>query len=229
MDYMESIFDDLDSDRIAPQNFRLAIAMALACIVVSSIYCFPGQRYNHFIYFFENILWLYLQFFFRTYLQNFRAVQAIKWTKWSIVLSIAALFAALIAYGNPHMVATHLVSEVSPLIKALASMIFAALLLPLIILTVGLGIALQKIKNDFVGLLRGYGIVLALLTPVAGVWSVVFLFPNGARKLFSFCPALPDIIGVVINMVPVAIILVIYYRALKYQQKGAPNTFRNEY
>ncbi len=221
---MESIFDDLDKEYIAPQNFSSAIGLVVVCMLLSYLYCFMGEDGKHIVYFLANGVWIYLQFFFKTYLQNFRAAKAVKWLNLNIVANIATTIALLVINSLPRLVATHVITDFSSPVKILFGVVYLILVIFSLVVSIGLGLVLQKITSDFIGLLHRLGIAVAYLTPLAVALSLIFQLSKDARHLFSFYAQLPDIMIATISIVPEVILVSIYYRAMKHKEKDIAGT-----
>jgi hypothetical protein len=180
---MSSIFDELDDKRLAPQNFGSAIFICVLSIFLGFVGCL--KIYVSFISVVNTILAVIILMHLRRYLSNFFATQARLWLLvWMInyavsillpLLMIAPVYFGLIPLGEIYR---HFF-DVSLIIIDLVG-IFAIIMS---------GVALIKIRDDFVGLLRPLGLVyLWLRVPLELFSAFLSDFAAGQRVFFRMEP-----------------------------------------
>jgi len=186
---------------LIPQNFEIAIIIGMAAIFPSIFSEFIDENNSliSWIFLFGNIFTIKLLLYFRKYLKNFEATKAIKLVNWQIIFIILAAVMQFFA----------IISQ-SKLINlfnfALVLYLFAAIVIAII-----MGISLQKIKNDFVGLLKECGIAYTYLLPFGLLLEFIgYGINNRAISIFGSC--------IVMN-IPIVIMIMIFIRAKEFENK----------
>ncbi len=213
---MDSIFDDLDEQHIAPQKFTQGIAACVAVIALSYAHIFLWQTATSVINMLIIAVTIYVQVFFRNYLRNFSAWMAVSWVKWQIRLTTLSLVLALISYLEPVNALSLIISRVS--YYNLMPVLIVILLAISIYVDIRAGIALQKIDNDFIGLLRPLGIFMASAIPAVTVFSFLFAY-FGARYTFPYSIRALQLLETTVDLVPMVLLALIFSRAMKWVGK----------
>jgi len=194
--------------KIGRQNFTSAILIALISIVLSFASDILENDYSK-IYWMSSIislvayvsLWLY----FRKYLENFQAERAKILTNWNIAIAITSGLLLIIFESLPDN-ATDEWQNTDTLFIILL-LFFFVILITSIIIYIKLGIALQKIKNDFIGLLKELGMTIAYLLPIVILISIVgIVMENKAINLFATA----------IDNISTLIMIIIFLRAQEF-------------
>lgn len=210
----EKIKSQLSSDSqsniqsINPQDFTYAIfAAALSIILSFASYLIDDDnsklywKITIFTLFAEVRLWLY----FRKYLENFKATKAIILTGWNIAMTISFGILEILLKILPDEGATEEWQDAETY-ALLLFVFFIVIAISSFIVWVKLGIALQKIKNDFIGLLKELGMSIAFLFP-----AVILLVIAGGiieNKTIS-------LLGIALSNIPTVIMIMIFVRAKK--------------
>jgi len=193
---------------IIPQDFQSAIITAVAAIVLSFATEFINgeSKLSWKIMIFSVIVSVQLMFYFRKYLKNFDSAKAIILTNWNIALiSLIGLMMVLFRAFSDKFTADMTEDSLGLILVLVLFLIVVAV--GLIIVIIKLGIALQKIKNDFVGLLKECGIAMAYLLPFEILLSIVGSATD--NKILT-------ILGVVLGNISTVIMIMIFARAQKF-------------
>ncbi len=202
---MESIFDEFDKQTIAAQNFSKAIFWCIAYSVISYFLCF--YRHNELIFIINTGIGNYLLTFFRKYLRNFKSSRSIFWVGCQIVINYAIIVATIL---NIYL-STENISHVS------VFYLWMFLLLAGLYVQIRMGLAYQKI-NDFIGLLHPLGIISAYLIPLGVICGVALNYPTFEKMMNNTQLTLVYLFLNTINNIPNVLIILIFYRAMKYRQ-----------
>jgi hypothetical protein len=219
---MESIFDDLNQHRIAPQRFGLAIAICIVCIVLSNSYFFLDKNWNHIFYLANVLVSIYLLVQFRRYLGNFMAARPVFLLKLKIIASwiMFGLLLLNLLYRIPEQ--KDVILPWYWLRILLFVVLYYVIILFDLVVSVLNGIALQKIPNDFVGITKTLGIVNAYIIPLPYlIANMISLLPK-LNHIYNADENLP--VRLVVHtffLIPTFLLMLIFFRARRFQ-------FRNE-
>jgi hypothetical protein len=200
---------------ILPQRFQLAIIIAIISITFSISGSIADENNDTAIQAFGTILDtlctltnVWLLFFFKNYLKNFQAQSVVKWINWLIALDILFAIFGLLFLSNENGDALSTSADILLITSSIVLFIGS------IYIYFTAGSKIQKIENDYVGLLKGLGI------------SISYVLSLGL--LFSFAGALLEnsilkILSSISDFIPTIIMLLIFQRAGYFQRKEDNN------
>lgn len=190
---------------IATQNFRLAIGIAIISIILSILdnYFDSNDDLSYRLSIFSTIAEICVLFYFRKYLENFKADKAIIMVNWYIALTIILGLLSIITKAIPEIDTSDEWKNTDTIM--LLSII---VMISFIIVSIKTGISLQKIKNDTVGLLKELGMALSYLLPI----TILFLFLLGIVGGVMENKTISTIASILLN-VPTIIMIIIFLRA----------------
>nr|HOF16493.1 zinc-ribbon domain-containing protein [Bacteroidales bacterium]HOR82449.1 zinc-ribbon domain-containing protein [Bacteroidales bacterium]HPJ91723.1 zinc-ribbon domain-containing protein [Bacteroidales bacterium] len=205
------------SKTLLPMNFTGAIITAIIAIILSFIVLFINKTSKVYSFFFIGYFFFYvdLLFYFRKYLNSFKATKAIILTNWNIALNImiglVIVILVFISDGFTYEFEEYYqefdeYSQVFGLAIFLAFVLIAAYI-SLIVVYIKLGIALQKINNDFIGLLKECGVAIAYLLPFVIILSIVGMTLDNT---------ITSTIATIIFNIPIIIMIMIFSRAQNF-------------
>lgn len=195
---------------IARQDFNSAIIVALLAIILSFVDEFndidDNSKLSWKITIFSILAEIRLWFYFRKYLENFQAIKAIIMTNWNIAMTITLGLLMIIIKALPNSDASEQWQDTDTL-SVWVFVFFIVIAIATIVVNIRLGIALQKIKNDFVGLLKELGMAVAFLLPIIILLIIVGLsLDNKAINILSTA----------LDNLPALIMIIIFSRAKKF-------------
>ncbi|WP_282014640.1 hypothetical protein [Marinifilum flexuosum] len=196
----------IEEQKIARQDFKLAILFAVLSIILSFVgYFFDNNNLSEIIDLLPSYIIICTWFYFRKYLENFNAKKAIVLSNWYIAVSIGLGLLILIIELLPEANISEQWYSVEYL-KLLLIGFFIVITLISVVIYIKLGIALQRVENDFIGLLKEFGMTVTYLFPVVIILSIVCgLVENTA---ISFLKS-------IISNVPTVLMIMIFVRAQK--------------
>ncbi len=209
---MESIFDEIDSKRIAPQRFSLAVFYCVCYIVLTYVYVLLGDKGQDIIYLFDEIIGLLILFSFKKYLQNFDYGKTIFWTNFRIVACFAELPLLVIF-------AFYKVIDIQP--ELYHTLLFTASLLYLLLMIinfVGLiasGLAYRQLEHEPTELVSRLGVVLAFVVPLPYLVLTVYLAIHAKHPETTVQSVLIKFLLSTLLLIPSFILVVMFYRAKK--------------
>jgi hypothetical protein len=181
---MESIFDEIDKDRIAPQEFSLAIFIGIIYFVLSYAYIAFDKDTREISIAINTVFGIILLTFLKNYIKNFNRPAAEKWVKLKIganIITFLILICLCIYNDNRHP------QVVTPNRQYkgyfIAILYFLTSLFDLLV-SILFGLELMKIKNDSIGLLRQLGKLIAYYLPVAYFIILGLMFYTPFRIIY---------------------------------------------
>ena len=218
---MESIFDEIDKKRIAPQRFEWAVVACVSYIVLTYVYVFCSEENKQAFYLLNQLVGIIVLFFFIKYLQNFKSDTAVFWTRFNIVFSIVALIVSLLLTVSRAML---LHTYVYHLFSSLASIIILLLFVLGFIILIAGGIAYMKIGNEPTGLIKKIGIVNAFILPLPYLCMFVFFLANARHKFPHDQYTLIMLVFGTLFLIPTFIMGIVFYRVNKIQAQNDIST-----
>lgn len=201
-------------NKIISQDFNTAIVVALITIILSFIEIFidlddtsPGSWKITII---SGITYVWLWFFFQKYVGNFKVAKLTNLINWIIVFNIAVLILELIMKSLTESSDLDDWQETDTL-SLLLFFFYLVFLIVSIVVYIKTGIALQKIKNDHVGLLRELGMSIAYLLPIVLLLLIIGAVLENNSIL---------VVGNLLDNVSTIIMIMIFIRAKKYVNKS---------
>lgn len=195
---------------IVHQNFNTAIFVGVLSILLSFVEVNninnQTNEFNLTITLFSGFSYLWLWLFFRKYLLNFNDTKAIILTNWIVVMNILMLlldFAIAISESlNTNSEEWHKYDSLAILLLILNT-VFSIIN---IVIYINAGIAFQKIRNDYVGLLKEFGMSVAYILPIQLFLLLVGITLENNTFIF---------LGTVFNNISNVILIMIFIRAKK--------------
>lgn len=202
---------------LIPQNFTWAIVIALTSICLSFIDEFSDDVTT--ITLLSSASLIYLWFLFRKYLTNFKDEKAIMWINWIIAMEVSF---AIIIYLSDIFPAFNSESDEWTKYDSLGLFFFICIIILMIAsiyVYIKAGISIQKIKDDFIGLLKELGMSITYLLPITFIlFFVGIIIHNTEIKL----------VAEVIDSISTIIMILIFQRAINFQKLHAvKNEFDN--
>lgn len=196
-----------DKQIIAYQNFSTAIFAGIVAIILD----FAGEVYDANdkiswkITIFSLIANVRVWFYFRKYLENFKANKAIIWMNWFITIYITMGVLGIIMKALPDNTNSEEWTDTDNLSVALF-VFFIVMLIAGIFINIKTGIALQKIKNDFIGLMKELGMTMTYLLPI----TILLMLVGGIMDNKAI-----SMLGTALDEISTVIVIMIFIRAQK--------------
>lgn len=201
-------------EEIGPQNFDAAIVAGVAFILLSYGYNCCPKDYKTIVTVIEAAISTFFIFSFRKYLQNFANRNTNYWLNWNIGLNIATYAITIIMQlaRNGSASSSHHMSPIVTLLFLLFLFVFVAGTY----VYIRLGIVLQQINNDFIGMLEQLGKLYCYLSvPVLFLYVVVSVAL--VKKHFMHKEVL-TLIMTTISVIPIVMLIMIFLKAKKYRE-----------
>ena len=191
------------SQTMTKRDLDSAIIVAVLVIILSFADTFndmdDNSKLSWRITIFSILAEIRLWFYFRKHLENFNATKAIIMTNWNIAMTITFGLLVVIMKAIPTTNNSNEWKDTDTLMLCL-SMFFIIIAIVTIVVNIKLGISLQKIKNDFVGLLKELGMTIAFLIPIAILLIIVGAVLD-SKAINLFVTAIENISTVVMIMI----------------------------
>jgi len=213
--------EGIATGKALPPKFINAIPLVVFNILISYAYYFSPKSVKEVVVCLGVINAAHVMFYFKIYLQNLQAVNAVKWAQWAI--TCYKIIAVCQFLGILHHILMRKVPIVAdlPVLNTFFDMLCIAITLVCMLVlefyvSLRLGNALQKINNDETGLLNKMGIayVYVLFTLVVCLCIIFFCRP---LRLIYLAPDnlwLRLLINTLCN-IPNILMIALYYRAQK--------------
>lgn len=215
-----SIFDELDQKTIAPQHFARAVAAGIVAAALALVYHLTSGGLRSLVYLLQICVALYLLSCMRAYLRNFRAERARIWLLWLMRFTAALVVLTLLRSLYGAMIRQNIISYDNTFFSLLQPILMGGVLLGGIIAQAGFGILLQRIENDFIGLLRPLGIMYAYVIPAAMLTLVAGTYWGTRFFAISHFFFWMYFVGGMVESIPAVLMAVIFYRAMKYSERN---------
>lgn len=193
---------------IEQKDYSLGIFLAFLAIALSFLDTFieDNEKLSVSILFLTLLIEIRVWLYFRQYIQNFNSGKSKRLISWYIVLlTILSIFIMISDYlpnsnGNEEWSDT----DTNYLFLGLFMLV---IFISYFIVYIKLGVSLQKVKNDFVGLLKELGITLSYLLPFGLLATIIGGILDNNVIIF---------IGTVIETIPLLLIAIILIRSKKF-------------
>lgn len=197
-------------NKIISQDFNAAIIVAIITIVFSFIELFidldSSSSGSWKVTIISGVTNIWLWVFFQKYVGNFKVAKLTFLINWIIVFYFTGLILELIMKFLPEGSALGDWQETDTL-NLLVFIFSIVFFIVSIVVYIKTGIALQKIKNDHVGLIRELGMSLAYLLPIVLLLVILGDFLENKSIL---------VVGTLLDNVPTIIMIIIFFKAKKY-------------
>ena len=209
---MDSIFDEIDSKRIAPQKFSLAILGCVLNVFMTYVSLVLSSKNSRTIVMLNMIIAVLLLFSFKKYLENFQSAKAILWTNIKIAISFSYVPLALFFYY-----AEFVSSEKHQFGQTilLAGVCYFLLLVLDFISLIGSGIAYKNFKNEPTRLVAKIGLVNTFILPIPCLFSILFEMFQAKLHASHTDIVIVNCILDTFFLIPTFILAVIFHRARK--------------
>jgi hypothetical protein len=214
MPVRNEIFEKNDF-RIAPQNFDAGILCALLSVITSFVPLITAPGISIFWRLGYIIVNTFMLIYFRNYLRNFNDRRVIMWMNQLIITNMVFLALDTVSYFNFNAGIEHtsiLESRIF-LISYIIAIIWANVALIII------GLRLQDIVNDQIGLLKNIGIFYAFINPLITAFIIIMPFIERISESIAKHEKIISIITNTVYSIPLYLIAIVFMRAKQYFKK----------
>ena len=216
---MDSIFDEIDSKRIAPQRFSLAI---FGCIVAITLQFFDifSDNGEEFLTLVGLVAYLSILTSLNSYLNNFNYSKAIFWTKFKITMCLGWIAVYVLILMLEHKM-IHISAENHFLLYFIShlvpGMLFVLTTLEFMSM-VPTGLAYRLVKEEPTKLIRKLGFLNAFILPLPYlVFNTLLILNAYGRYSTVHLVLIKFLLGVFLSM-PLLVIGLVFHKVNKIQR-----------
>ena len=221
---MDNSIGETSVRKIAPQPFYLLILLQIICMIISFAYYLDHGISKHWLYVCGLTITIILLIAFKKYLRNFNSSKAVYLMNWNIVATALVIIFSVIntmykeRLHNDNLAHIHLVRN------ALYAVLYYSVHFFDVYIHILLGIELLRISDDFIGLVKPVGKMLAYVYPGPMVLFILInLYNPLSNILYSSSYLWLVLLMVAFFNISNGMLIVAFYRAQRYLSTESKN------